>query len=188
MAVELVYETHCTSTDNEAGIATGWLPGRLSTTGRQQARELGARRRDGVVAGFSSDLHRAVQTAQIAFAGSGIPIHQDARLRECNYGTFNGAPVTQLAAQRRHHIRAPFPEGESYQQVVDRTAEFLRDLIRDWNGQRVVVIAHSANRWALDVLVHRRRLSDLVDAPFGWQPGWIYQISADDQGAGYPRP
>lgn len=30
MAVELVYETHSITTDNEAGIATGWLPRRLS--------------------------------------------------------------------------------------------------------------------------------------------------------------
>ena len=46
MSVEIVYETHATSEDNEAGIATGWLPGRLSTHGREQARELGERRRD----------------------------------------------------------------------------------------------------------------------------------------------
>lgn len=177
MVVELIYETHSTSTDNEAGIATGWLPGRLSATGQQQARELGDRRRDDRVAAvFTSDLHRAVQTAQIAFTGSGVPIHQDVRLRECNYGKLNGAPVTRVAAQRSHHIHEPFPAGESYQQVVDRTAQFLHDLVHDWNGHRVVVIAHSANRWALDVLVHRCRLAELVDAPFAWQPGWLYRI------------
>jgi len=33
MAVELVYETHSISTDNEAGIATGWLPGRADPLG-----------------------------------------------------------------------------------------------------------------------------------------------------------
>lgn len=61
MVVELVYETHSTSTDNEAGIATGWLPGQLSAAGRQQARELRARRRDdGVAVVFTSDLRRAV--------------------------------------------------------------------------------------------------------------------------------
>ena len=49
---------------------------------------------------FVSDLARAVQTAELAFGDRGIPIHADARLRECDYGAGNGMPVTQLAAQR----------------------------------------------------------------------------------------
>jgi broad specificity phosphatase PhoE len=46
MSVRLVYETHATSTDNERGIATGWLPGELSSAGADNARDLGRRRRD----------------------------------------------------------------------------------------------------------------------------------------------
>ncbi|WP_329159105.1 histidine phosphatase family protein [Streptomyces sp. NBC_01717] len=56
MSIEIVYETHATTADNEAGIATGWLPGTLSATGRLQARELGCcrrRRDDGIVAVFT---------------------------------------------------------------------------------------------------------------------------------------
>ena len=33
--VELVYETHSTTLDNEQGRATGWLPGVLSAAGRE---------------------------------------------------------------------------------------------------------------------------------------------------------
>ena len=78
--VELVYETHSTTTDNERGIATGWLGGRLSDEGRRQAAALGRRRRDdGIAAAFVSDLARAQETADIALAGSGIPRFQDAR-------------------------------------------------------------------------------------------------------------
>jgi broad specificity phosphatase PhoE len=43
--LEIVYETHSWSVDNERGVATGWLPGRLSEQGQRQAEELGARRR-----------------------------------------------------------------------------------------------------------------------------------------------
>lgn len=68
MGIEIVFETHSTTEDNEAGRATGWLPGRLSEQGRAQARELGRRRaRDGIAAVFCSDLRRAVQTAELAF-------------------------------------------------------------------------------------------------------------------------
>ncbi|MEU7890141.1 histidine phosphatase family protein [Microbispora bryophytorum] len=119
MAVEIVYETHSLTEDNEKGIATGWLPGRLSDQGRRFAVELGARRRDtDLAAVFVSDLHRAVETAQIAFAETTIPIRQDPRLRECNYGELNGCPVTVLAAQRARHIDDPFPGGQSYRQVI----------------------------------------------------------------------
>ncbi|HEV8648240.1 MAG TPA: histidine phosphatase family protein [Actinomycetes bacterium] len=41
---------------------------------------------------FVSDLLRAVETTEIAFPDGQIPIHQDARLRECNYGELNGCP------------------------------------------------------------------------------------------------
>src|SRR5690606_7209406 len=143
MAVDLIYETHSTTTHNEAGIATGWLPGELSETGRQQARALGERRRDeDLAAVISSDLRRAVQTVDLAFDGTDIPRYEDARLRECNYGALNGTPVTHLEFPR--HIDEPFPGGENYRQVVARTRDFLADLVRDFDGRRVVVIAHSA--------------------------------------------
>jgi alpha-ribazole phosphatase/probable phosphoglycerate mutase len=180
MAVELIYETHSISTDNEAGIATGWLPGQLSERGRELAAELGERHRDdNIAAVYSSDLRRAVETAEIAFAGSGIPLYQDARLRECNYGELNGASVSVLATERARRIDTPFPGGQSYREVVEQTADFLRDIAAEWNGKRIVVIAHSANRWALDCLLHGARLEDLVDAPFEWQEGWLHVLPTD---------
>ena len=178
MAVEIVYETHSTTTDNEAGIATGWLPGRLSENGRRQARDLGKRRRrQAIAAVFVSDLTRAVQTAEIAFSGSGIPIYRDERLRECNYGTLNDMPVARLAAERSRHIDVPFPGGQSYRQVVAQTRGFLHDLARSWDGTTVLIIAHSANRWALDHLLNGIPLEHLVDEPFCWQPGWHYTLA-----------
>ena len=93
MSVQLVYETHSTSVDNEVGRATGWLGGTLSETGREQARLLGERRRnDGIDLVVASDLNRAVETARIAFDGSAIPVTLDWRLRECDYGSMNGMP------------------------------------------------------------------------------------------------
>jgi broad specificity phosphatase PhoE len=174
--VQLVYETHATTTDNEAGIATGWLPGCLSLAGREQARELGARHARGVDVVFASDLGRAVETAAIAFAGSGIPVRQDHRLRECDYGKLNGRPVAEVAAARARHVDLPFPGGQSYRQVVEQTRAFLAELAGDWHGRRVVVIAHRANQWALDHLLLGTPLEELVAAPFRWQPGWTYLV------------
>lgn len=124
-----------------------------------------------------------MQTAELAFAGSGIPVHHDPRLRECDYGRLNGMPVRRVAAERLRRIDRPFPGGQSYQQVVAQTRAFLRDLAAGWDGHTVVVIAHSANRWALDCLLDGRALEDLVDAPFDWRPGWSYSLPTGWTGA-----
>jgi broad specificity phosphatase PhoE len=175
-AVELVYETHSVSVDNERGIATGWLPGELSADGRRLAQELGDRRRDdGIACVFTSDLRRAVETAEIAFAGSGIEIRQDTRLRECNYGILNGAPVSEIE-QRCRFVDLPYPDGESYRDCVEKMRTFLEDVVREFDGRRVLVIAHSAQRWSLSHLLEGVPLQELVDARFVWQPGWEYLV------------
>ncbi|GAB3803452.1 histidine phosphatase family protein [Micromonospora zhanjiangensis] len=177
MTVDIVYETHSVTTDNEAGRATGWLPGELSTYGRKLAREMGVRRgQDGLHAVFCSDLARAVETVELAFPMGRIPIHRDTRLRECDYGLFTGMPVGELERLRRHHVDRPYPNGQSYRQVVSQTRGFLRDLLGAWDGRRVLIIAHSANRWALDHLLGGQPLEDLVDAPFDWREGWTYRL------------
>ncbi len=176
MAVELVYETHSISVDNERGIATGWLPGELSAEGRRLACALGERRRnDGIDCVFTSDLRRAVETAEIAFEGSAIEIRQDARLRECNYGDLNGAPVGELDPRRRF-VDRPYPGGESYRDCVEKMRSFLTDVAREFDGSRVLVIGHSAQRWALRHLLDGTPIEDLVDAPFEWQEGWEYVV------------
>ncbi|MEU6854318.1 histidine phosphatase family protein [Actinacidiphila alni] len=180
--IRLVYETHATTTDNEAGIATGWLPGALSAAGRRQAGELGGRRRDdGIAAVYTSDLHRAVETARIAFAGTALPVHHDPRLRECNYGRLNGCPQEVLAPLRARSVDEPFPGGQSYREVLAATEDFLTDLAARWAGHRILLIAHSANRWALDCLLAGGRLEDLVRAPARWQPGWEYTLFPGDR-------
>lgn len=180
MAVQLVYETHAITTDNEVGIATGWLPGRLSERGRETAAELGARRRDdGLAAVFVSDLERARETVRIAFAGSPIPVVVDERLRECNYGRMNGMPRARLDAERSAHLDEPWPDGESYRDVVERTASFLVDLVASRDRGRVLVVAHSANKLALDHLLLGADLDELADKPMDWRPGWEYLVPAD---------
>ena len=175
--IELVYETHSTTVDNEERRATGWLPGELSRAGRQQARALGGRRRnDGLDAVFSSDLTRAVETARIAFDESEIPLFLDWRLRECNYGELNGRPVAELDAAKATRVDEPYPGGESYRQVVERVASMLADLEQWFDGGRVLFISHAAPHWAIQNLLLRRPLEELVVAPFEWQEGWLYRL------------
>jgi len=180
VTVEVVFETHQTTEDNEAGIATGWLPGRLSDLGRRQARELGERRRDdGLAAVFSSDLRRAVESVENAFGDAGPPVYLDWRLRECDYGELNGAPREDVHGERLAHLAAPYPGGESWQQAVDRVGSFVADLLPRWDGARVLVVGHVATRHGLDHHLRGVPLEEALTAEFVWQPGWEYVHPGD---------
>jgi broad specificity phosphatase PhoE len=177
MAIEIVFETHSVTEDNERGIATGWHHGRLSDTGRLLARELGDRRRsDRIDVVFTSDLRRAVETAEIAFGDAPIPILHDWRLRECDYGERNGAKRDELDRTRRQHLDVPYPSGESWRQATRRVKRFLDDLKDRSSSGRVLVIGHQATRWGLEHFLNGVPLEDLVEAHFTWQPGWDYLV------------
>jgi broad specificity phosphatase PhoE len=177
VGLRLVYETHATTLDNEAGRCTGWQPGELSSAGVENAVELGRRRRnDGIDLVVSSDLHRAVQTVEIAFEGSPVPRRTDPRLRECDFGELTLAPVEVVHAQRRDRVDLPFPGGQSYRAVSDGVRDLLDELRRDHDGQRVLLVGHAATRYALDHVLTGRPLESAVSAPFGWREGWEYAL------------
>ena len=183
-AVELVFETHSWTEDNERGVATGWHQGRLSTRGRELALELGRRRRDdGIAAVFTSDLHRAIETATIAFEGSGIPILHDWRLRECDYGDSNGMPAEVLHVDRSRHLDTPYPNGESWRSAVERVGRFVLDVPLRWTGHRVVVIEHVTTRFGFEHVLNGHPIEQLLAADFEWQEGWEYLVEASGPGS-----
>src|SRR5262245_21177940 len=176
-SVRLVFETHATSLDNEAGLASGWFDVALSSAGEEQARMLGARRRgDHVAVVFCSDLSRSFRTAEIAFGDRSLPIVRDARLRECDYGNLTRRPASEIEQRRILQLVDPFPNGESYQQVVDRVSGWLSDVMRQFDAGTVLMIGHRATFYALERLLNRVTLHEAVTSPWMWQPGWTYHL------------
>ena len=180
MPLDLTFETHSTSFDNEAGLASGWFDVDLSPLGERQARELGQRRRDDVFdAIYCSDSRRTLLTAHIAFGGRGIPIVPDSLLRECHYGALTRHPSSEVDSRRIDHISAPFPCGESYEDVARRVEEWLDVVVRIYGGRRIIVIGHRATFYALEHLIGGHALRDVIAAPWQWQPGWSYTVERD---------
>jgi 2,3-bisphosphoglycerate-dependent phosphoglycerate mutase len=179
MSIEIVFETHALSEDNERGIATGWLPGRLSERGRANAAAMGQRRRDnGIAAVFASDLRRSVETAEIAFGGSDIPILYDWRLRECDFGARNGTSASEVRRDRFDFCDRPHPGGESHRQAIQRVAGLLADLPTRWAGRRVMLIGHLATYRALEHVINGLTVQELVAAEFEWRAeGWEYRLA-----------
>jgi broad specificity phosphatase PhoE len=174
----VVFETHATSLDNEAGLASGWFDVGLSATGEEQARMLGFRRRhDELAAVFCSNLTRAYRTAEIAFGDRALPIIRDGRLRECDYGALTRHPTSEVETLRALHVATPFPDGESYHQVAGRVCEWLTEVASRFAGRTVVVIGHRATFYALEHLLKGVPLDQAVLSTWRWQPGWTYRAS-----------
>lgn len=181
MSVRLTYFVHGTTTDNEQHIATGWLPGALSETGKEQSIALGEQLADkkyDVV--ITSDLARAVASADLMF-GDRFLRQEDARLRECNYGDRNGTVGSDFKDRLEEFITTPFPNGESYSDVEERMRAFVDALLQDFDGKQVAVVAHQAPQLALDVIVHGRTWEEAIAEDWrkvkAWKPGWEYLLS-----------
>lgn len=175
--VEIVFEAHGTTLDNEAHKASGWHDVALSDLGKQQSKEMAERykteRLDSV---FCSDLERAYQSGTIAFGADPQLIYIDWRLRECDYGDFTQHPSEEVDKLKVEHISEPFPNGESYEQAGERVKSFLQDLIKYFDGKRVMVIGHRATQFGIEHWVNGKSYEDLTTTPFKWQPGWTYKF------------
>ena len=181
MSVHISYFVHGATTDNEQGISSGWKDVELSELGREQSIALREKTKDRKFDTiFCSDLRRAVDSAKLAWEGV-YPIIPDARLRECNYGKLNGAASAIVEPMQEDEcIEKPFPEGESYEDVKTRVADFLTYLKQKYDGKSVAIVAHKAPQLALDVLLKDKTWREALASDWrkthAWQPGWEYVL------------
>jgi alpha-ribazole phosphatase/probable phosphoglycerate mutase len=82
-----------------------------------------------------------------------FPVIQDKRLRECSYGDFNGRSSEIVEPMQEKCIWQRFPNGESYEDVKARIADFLEFLKANYDGKTIGIVAHKAPQLALDVLL-----------------------------------
>ena len=114
---------------------------------------------------FCSDAGRAVETVeQIVKANAGLPApRQDPRLRELNYGDWEGlvrkeiedgyADLFRTYKRNPEHFRAP--NGESFQDVQHRFLSLLAEIPRG-DGETCLIVTHGGLiRVALLALTNR---------------------------------
>ncbi len=174
----IIFESHATTLDNEAHISSGHFDVELSPLGRQQAKELGERyENQDFAAIFCSDLQRSYMTAELAF-GDRLPIIKDARLRECDYGSWTRQTSQKIESSRADHITQPFPGGESYEQTSERMRDFLVSILDKYDNQTIMIIGHRATQYGLNYWLKAIDLQRSVTDPWQWQPGWTYQLDS----------
>ena len=123
----------------------------LTETGRNQVAALGRRLEtinfDTLI---SSDLGRTQETASIITDFTGHAVELDSRLRERNYGVFEGLTVPEISEQHsgvydQFNTDDPdyiLPRGESHRQHYRRNVAIFEELLTGRVGTKVAVVAH----------------------------------------------
>ena len=154
--ITIYYQGHAQTLDMVRGVASGHYDTELSERGRiQAATDLRSAYRDVVFdAVYTSDTRRAYDTARLMLNGKPLEITRDARLRECDYGDMTGGPRAEVEALRPSHLREPFPNGESYDQVICRMRQFVDSVAKEERGRTLLVVGHFATYLGLEHIVN----------------------------------
>lgn len=132
------------------------LPGRapglhLSDTGTAQAEAVAARigGLTGVAAVYASPLERARETAAPIARARGLRVRRERGLLECDFGSWTGAALKDLAKlpEWRTVQRFPsgfrFPDGESFVEMQNRIVAAVARLAERHPGETVVAVSHA---------------------------------------------
>ena len=128
---------HGETVDNARQIMQGQTQGELNEQGRRQAREVADRLKDEPVdVVLSSDLRRAVQTAEIIARPHLHAVSTTPLLRERDWGSFTGRFIPNLKG-------IVWPDDiESEESLLQRARSFLIYSADTYPGKRVVAVGH----------------------------------------------
>lgn len=90
-----------------------------------------------------STMLRAKQTASAVAEKLHIPVIEDPRLVEQNYGIYEGMDrKTPGFLENKRHFAVRYPGGESMMDVAHRIYGLLEDVKRDHAGKNVLLVCH----------------------------------------------
>ncbi len=137
---------HCSTVCSEEKIYCGNSDIPLSPRGREEAKELAERTKALAFSlVFSSPLLRAKETAKAAVGERNIPVFYDDRLKERNFGTFEGTSVEAPEGKRfRYSFARSYPSGESNLQVAARVYAFLGEVGKKYADKDVLIVSHGS--------------------------------------------
>lgn len=128
---------HGETVDNARQIMQGRVQGDLNERGREQALETARRLADEHIdVVISSDLRRAVQTAEIIAQPHSLPVVQTPLLEERDWGSFTGRFIPDLRGEQ-------WPDDiESEADLLSRARTLLIYIAATYPGKRVVAVGH----------------------------------------------
>jgi broad specificity phosphatase PhoE len=160
---------HGQSEGNAAGRFGGHTNTPLSPRGRKQSIATAqALTSESLSAIYSSDLPRAMQTAEPLAKLTRIEIQPTDAFRERSVGVMEGLTFEeaaekhpdQYAALLRRDFEHVLAGGESYRQLLDRAARKLDEAIETHKGGRIAVFSHTGT-----ICILALHLMGALDAP-----------------------
>ena len=148
---EIYLVRHGETDMNIKGVYYGWTDVGLSEKGIMQAEDLADILHDVQFdAVISSSLVRAVETASIVSGYSPDMIIKDDRLRELNFGDWEGKHYRELKVRYKEALEkwgsdwrksAP-PGGESFFEIYIRVKSSIEDILKEYRGKKVLIVSH----------------------------------------------
>ena len=100
---------------------------------------------------YSSDLGRAVQTAQILGDKLNIEVKETEALREMGFGEWEGLLIDEIKANyanvyttwRNEPHLAQIPGGETLHLIKDRVDSFIQSLNEKYDTKHILLVTHS---------------------------------------------
>ena len=100
---------------------------------------------------YSSDLKRAVATAEVISSGRKVDIVTCPELREINYGDAEGLTFEEISrlypelaeSIANFNLQLEFPGGESFEGFIARTCTLMDRLNEYVPGQTILIVSHS---------------------------------------------
>lgn len=141
---------------NQLGLTQGWCDSPLTEKGIGQVRITKDRLADmRIDEAYSSTSERACDTAEIIMEGRGIAVRREKRLKEINFGYFEGssnAMRMQIASPSGPRLGIGYRRfgGEDWEDVVRREMEFLQTLLHG-EEKTILLAGHGAS---LNLLLH----------------------------------
>ena len=137
MVTTIFLVRHGETVDNARQIMQGQTQGELNEIGFKQAQEVAAHlSSEAIDAVVASDLHRAIQTAEIIAKPHGLPVETTPLLRERDWGGFTGRFIPDLRGE-------VWPDDiESEEALLQRAHDFLQIMTATYDGKRVVAVGH----------------------------------------------
>ena len=175
MATTILLARHGQSDWNAERRWQGHADRPLTAEGRRQAEVLAERLRNVELDAIcSSDLRRALETAEVLAERHGLEVEARRDLREVDVGSWSGLTRAQVAARfpdghRRWEQGLPgWTDGETYEQMAERVVAAVRDLAGRHPQERLLVVTHAGpiravHAAAIGIDIHRYRRARPVE-------------------------